>query len=177
MRSGEAVTFTTWGPTLAAARTSVLPFSDSLREGGKGSFSRDCYRGQGAQGRSSSAAGKWSVYCSSRKGTAESCPHLTGMSRRAFTPVGSRKCGKRHWKEDNNCYSRPSPPGGVSCRGVGMVASLCRGQPLWECLTLNISICLAGFAGVLGERGFWSQWGGSGPSIPVPLLGLCWDAG
>ena len=84
---------------------------------------------------------------------------------------------KRRWKEDDDCYSCQSPPGGVSCRGVGMVASLCRGQPLWECPTLNISICLAGFAGVLGERGFWSQWGGSGPSIPVPLSGLRWDAG
>ncbi len=66
---------------------------------------------------------------------------------------------------------------GRSLRGVGRVASLCRGQPLWECPDLNISICLAGFAGVLGERGFWSQWGGSGPLIPVPLLGLPWDAG
>ncbi len=30
---------------------------------------------------------------------------------------------------------------------------LCRGQPLWECPTLNISICLAGFAGVLEPVG------------------------
>ncbi len=91
VRSGEVVPVTTWGPTLAAARTPILP--DSLREGGKGSFSPDCCCGQGAQGRSSSAACKWSVYHCSREGTAESCPHLTGMLRRAFTPVGSRKCG------------------------------------------------------------------------------------
>jgi hypothetical protein len=30
---------------------------------------------------------------------------------------------------------------------------------------------------VISTRGFRSQWGGFGPSIPVPLSGLRWDAG
>jgi hypothetical protein len=46
-----------------------------------------------------------------------------------------------------------------------MLASLCRGQPLWECPTLNISICLAGFAGVTSgwvKGGFGANGGASG---------------
>jgi hypothetical protein len=46
------------------------------------------------------------------------------------------------------------PPGGVSCRGVGMMASFqVEMAAVAEYLTLNISVCLAGFAGVLGEGG------------------------
>ncbi len=36
-----------------------------------------------------------------------------------------------------------------------------------EYLTLDISVCLAGFAGMLGERGSWGSW----PPIPVPSVG------
>jgi hypothetical protein len=56
-----------------------------------------------------------------------SCPHPTEMSRRAFTPVGSRKCGgvSRSDVGRKTTSTTPAnlPPGGVSCRGVGMVAS------------------------------------------------------
>jgi hypothetical protein len=56
VRSGETVTVTTWGPTLAAARTPILP--NLLQESGKGSFSSDCCSGQGAPGHSSYATSK-----------------------------------------------------------------------------------------------------------------------
>ncbi len=84
------------------------------------------------------------------------------MSRRAFTPVGSRKCGGVSQSDIGRKTTATTPanlpPGGVSCRGVGMVASFqVEMAAVAEYLTLDISVCLAGFAGVLGERGSWSQ--------------------
>ena len=86
-----------------------------------------------------------------------SCPHPAEMSKRAFTPAGARKCGGESWSDVGRKTTTTTPadlpPGGVSCRGVGMVASSQGEGCCVEFLTLDISVCLAGLAGVLGERG------------------------
>ncbi len=94
-----------------------------------------------------------------------SCPHPTEMLRRAFTPVGSRKCGgvsqSNVGRKTTTTTPANLPPGGVSCRGVGMVASFqAETAAVWSIWPLirsrsrsrDISVCLAGLAGVLGER-------------------------
>jgi hypothetical protein len=118
VRSGEAVPVITGGPTLAVATTLIIP--DSIREMGKvlsavtaaaGKGHKDVVPRPPANGQSTTvpARAQWS-----------SCPHPAEMSRRAFTPAGSRKCGGESWrKEDDNCYSHQSSPRGRKLQGGG----------------------------------------------------------
>ena len=129
VRSGEAVPVITGGPTLAVATTLIIP--DSIREMGKvlsavtaaaGKGHKDVVPRPPANGQSTTvpARAQWS-----------SCPHPAEMSRRAFTPAGSRKCGGESWSDVGRKTTTATPinlpPGGVSCRGVGRVASLSMG--------------------------------------------------
>ncbi len=74
---------------------------------------------------------------------------------------------ERRWKEDDDCYSCQSSPQGRKLQGFGKGGhppykdSLCGEYPTSisvYTVTVTVTvICLAGFAGVLGERGSWSQ--------------------
>jgi hypothetical protein len=44
-------------------------------------------------------------------------------------------------------------------------------------MTLNISICLAGVAGVLSEMGFWSQWAFNNSSLCSACAGMLGERG
>ncbi len=65
--------------------------------------------------------------------------------------MGSRKCGGVSRRDIGRKMTTTTPancpPQSVSCRGVGMMAS-------FQAETAAISVCLAGLAGVLVERGF-----------------------
>jgi hypothetical protein len=51
----------------------------------------------------------------------------SGLSRRAFTPAGSRECGGKTWSDGGRKTTTATPaylpPGGVCCRAAGKVVS------------------------------------------------------
>jgi hypothetical protein len=101
------------------------------------------------------------------------------MLKRAFTPAGgSRKCGSESWSDVGRKTTTATPaylpPGSVCCKGALLRNG---GQPpcgdccCVESPTLNISVCLAGIAGVLGERRFCELLEGLQAS---DTSALCW---
>ncbi len=84
-----------------------------------------------------------------------------------FTPVGSRKCGCISWSNIGRKTMTATPvnlsPGGVSCSGVGRVASLLMGiatvGSIWpQYQNLSSWVCRgAGWKGALESvRGLWA---------------------
>ncbi len=125
----------TGGPTMAVATTLITP--NLIWEMGKVPSAVTAAARTGvvprpqANGQSTTvpARAQWS-----------SCPHPAEMSRRAFTPAGSRKCGGESWSDVGRKTTTATPtylpPGGVCC----MVVSLRMGMAAVGSLQPSISV-------------------------------------